>query len=141
MAYNKAGAEKAWLQWKAVEEQKLRQAGADEETIEVIRRSDWEQFNSDRRYYERLQETDTYIDQQAAGEPEPLIQSVERLLEEIENEKLHQALLTVDKLTLRIVLYKMAGYSHREIAGLLQLTDKAVYRRLDRLKEKIKKLL
>ena len=141
MAYNKAGAEKAWLQWKEAEERQLRQAGVDENTIQQIRRSDWEQFKSDRRYYERLQETDTYIDQQAASESESLIQSVEQLLDEIEKEELHQALLSVDKLTLWIVLYKMAGYSHREIAGLLQLTDKAVYRRLDRLKEKIKKLL
>lgn len=141
MAYNKAGAEKAWLQWKEAEEQRMRQAGVDEEVIQQIRRSDWEQFKSDRRYYERLRETDTYIDQQAADEPVRLIRSVEQLLYEIENEELYLALLTVDKLTLQIVLYKMDGYSPHEIAKLLQLSDKAVYRRMDRLKEKIKKLL
>lgn len=141
MAYNKAGAEKAWLQWKEAEEQRMRQAGVDEEVIQQIRRSDWEQFKSDRRYYERLRETDTYIDQQAADEPVRLIRSVEQLLYEIENEELYLALLTVDKLTLQIILYKMDGYSPHEIAKLLQLSDKAVYRRMDRLKEKIKKLL
>ncbi len=141
MAYNKAGAEKAWLQWKEAEEQRMRQAGVGEETIQQIRLSDWEQFKADRRYYERLQETDTYIGQQAADEPVRLIRSVEQLLDGIESEELYQALLTVDKLTLQIVLYKMEGYSPHEIAVLLRLSDKAIYRRLDRLKEKIKKLL
>lgn len=140
MAYNKAGAEKVWLQWKEAEEQRMRQAGVDEETIQQVRHSDWEQFKSDRRYYERLRETDTYIDQQAADQPARLIRSVEQLLDEIENVELYLALLTVDKLTLQIVLYKMDGYSTHEIAVLLQLTDKAVYRRLDRLKEKIKSI-
>lgn len=141
MAYNKAGAEKAWLQWQKAEEQRMRRAGVDESIIQQIRRSDREQFKSDRRYYERLQETDTYIDQQAADEPVRLPRSVEQLLDNIESEELYLALLTVDKLTLQIVLYKMEGYSPHEIAVLLRLTDKAVYRRLDRLKEKIKKLL
>ena len=137
MAYNKAGAEKAWLQWKEADEQRMRQAGVDDDIIQQIHRSDWEQFKSDRRYYERLQDSDTYINQQAADEPNRLIRSVEQLLDEIEKEKLHQALLSVDKLTLQIVLYKMDGYSPHEIARLLKLTDKAVYRRLDRLKEQI----
>lgn len=134
MAYNKAGAENAWLQWKEAEEQRMRQA----ETIQQIRLSDWEQFKAGRRYYERLQETDTYIDQQAANEPVRLIRSVEQLLDGIESEEMYQALLTVGKPTLQIVLYKMEGYSPHKIAVLLHLSDKGVYKRLDRLKEKSK---
>lgn len=34
----------------------------------------------------------------------------------------------------------MQGYSTREIAHSLNITEKAVYRRMDRLKEKIKKV-
>jgi len=48
-------------------------------------------------------------------------------------------LIKVDKLTLQIALMKIQGYSTREIAHSLSITEKAVYRRLDRLKEKIKK--
>lgn len=141
MAYNKARAEKEWLKWKENEEQKLRALDVDEEIIERLHRADWEQFKADRRYYERLREVDTYIDQQAADKPVSEIRSVQNLLDEIENERLYQILISVDKLTLEIVIYKMAGYSPHEIAGVLQLIDKAVYRRLDRLKEKLKKLL
>lgn len=141
MAYNKARAEKEWLKWKETEENRLRALGVDEETIGRLRRADWEQFKADRRYYERLQEVDTYIDQQPADKPALEIQSVQDLLDEIEDEGLYRILISVDKLTLEIVICKMAGYSPHEIAGILQLTDKAVYRRLDRLKEKLKKLL
>ena len=41
--------------------------------------------------------------------------------------------------TLQIALMKIQGYSTREIAVYLDITEKAVYRRMDRLKEKLKK--
>lgn len=42
-------------------------------------------------------------------------------------------------LTLQIALMKMQGYSVRETALHFGVTEKAVYRRMDRLKEKLKK--
>ena len=42
MAYNKAKAEKEWLRWKEVEEKKLRELGVDEETIQRLRNSLYE---------------------------------------------------------------------------------------------------
>ena len=53
--------------------------------------------------------------------------------------QLYQVLMNVDKLTLQIALMKIQGYSTREIAHSLNITEKAVYRRMDRLKEKLKK--
>ena len=41
---------------------------------------------------------------------------------------------------LGIAFMKVQGYSTREIASYLRITEKAVYRRLDRLKEKIQKI-
>lgn len=143
MSYNKARAEKEWLRWKEADEKRMRQVGVNENLIQQIRASDWEQFKSDRRFYERFQETDTYIEQQtaAADESHRPIWSVDQLLAEIDNEHLRMVLLSVDKLTLQIVIYKMAGYTTKEIAKGLRLTTKAVYRRLDRLKENIEKIL
>ena len=40
---------------------------------------------------------------------------------------------------MQIALMKIQGYSTREIAVYLDITEKAVYRRMDRLKEKLKK--
>lgn len=42
--------------------------------------------------------------------------------------------------TLQIVLMKIQGYSTHEIARYLKITEKAVYRHMDRLKEKVKKI-
>ncbi len=64
--------------------------------------------------------------------------TVADLLDEIEDEKLYQALLTVDKHTLLILLLKMQGYSTREIAAMAGLTERAVYKRLERLRKKLK---
>lgn len=81
----------------------------------------------------------TYLDQRAADELPLNIRTVEDLLNDIDDEELHQLLLTVDKLTLRIVLLLLEGYSQREIAKRLLLTDKTVYCRVDRFKRKMEK--
>lgn len=60
------------------------------------------------------------------------------MLDEIENERLYQVLLTVDKRTLQIVLLKMQGYSTREIAPLVDLKTGAIYAKLDHLRKKLK---
>lgn len=117
----------------------LRELGVDEDTIEQLRIHDWAIFNSDRRYYQRIQDAGTYLEEIAESEKLPEIKTVEDFLDSIENQQLYQILLLVDRLTLQIALMKMQGYSTREIASHLGITEKAVYRRVDRLKEKLKK--
>lgn len=53
MAYNKAREERKWHIWKQSEEKKLRQLGVSDKAIEILRISDWEAFNSERRFYEK----------------------------------------------------------------------------------------
>ncbi len=55
MAYNKAREERKWRLWKEAEEKQLRSLGISEGDIEKLRVHDWAVFNSDRRYYEKLQ--------------------------------------------------------------------------------------
>lgn len=139
MAYNKAKEERKWLLWKEAEEKQLRSLGVSEDVIQRLRIHDWAVFNSDRRYYQRMQETGTYLEEIAEAELPTEIKTVADFLDNIENQELYEVLITVDKPTLQIALMKIQGYSTREIAAHLGLTVKAVYRRLDRLKEKIKK--
>ena len=139
MAYNKARDEKKWRLWKEAEEKQLRSLGVSEDTIEQLRVHDWAIFNSDRRYYQRMQETGTYLEEVAEDTTLPEIRTVDDFLDNIENQQLYQVLIMVDRLTLRIALMKIQGYSTREIAAYLGITEKAVYRRMDRLKEKLKK--
>ena len=113
MAYNKAREEKKWRLWKEAEEKQLRK--------------------------QRMQEAGTYLEGVADDTQQPEIKTVEDFLNSIENQQLYQILVKVDKLTLQIALMKIQGYSTCEIAHSLSITEKAVYRRMDRLKEKINK--
>ena len=96
-------------------------------------------FNSDRCFYEKLQDTCTYLDCAATNEAPTEIYTVENLLNDIENAELLKTLLTVDKLTLQIALLKMNGYSTNEIAVLVHLSTDAIYKRIATLKKKLKK--
>ena len=139
MAYNKAKEEKKWRLWKEAEEKQLRSLGVSEDTIEKLHVHDWAIFNSDRRYYQRMQEAGTYLEEVAEDTTPPEVKTVEDFLDSIENQQLFHVLIKVDRLTLQIALMKMQGYSVRETALHFGVTEKAVYRRMDRLKEKLKK--
>ena len=141
MAYNKAREEKKWRRWKEAEEKQLRSLGVSENDIEKLRVHDWAIFNSDRRYYQRMQETGTYLEEVAADITQPEIKTVEDFLNNIENQQLYQVLIKADRLTLQAILLQIQGYSIAEIAAVLGMKEDTVYKRLGRLKQKIKKLL
>ena len=141
MAYNKAREEKKWRLWKEAEEKQLRSLDVSENDIEKLRVHDWAIFNSDRRYYQRMQETGTYLEEVAADMTQPEIKTVEDFLDNIENQQLYQVLIKVDRLTLQAILLQIQGYSIAEIAAILGMKEDTVYKRLGRLKQKIKKLL
>ena len=98
MAYNHGKAEYKWKLWKEREEKILRDSGVTEDTIEAIRFYDCQAFNSDRRYYERVQETDTYLDTVAASTDQAEPKTVQDFLDYIENQELFHVLITVDRL-------------------------------------------
>ena len=141
MAYNKAREEKKWRLWIEAEEKQLRSLGVSECDIETLRVHDWAIFNSDRRYYQRMQETGTYLEEVAADMTQPEIKTVEDFLDNIENQQLYQVLIKADRLTLQAILLQIQGYSIAEIAAVLGMKEDTVYKRLGRLKQKIKKLL
>ncbi len=139
MSYNHGKEERRWQHWKLAEERVLRACGVDESTIEQLRLWDRTMFNSDRRFYEKLQDTGTYLDYIDASDTQGEVCTVENLLNAIENVELLKALLTVDKLTLQISLLKMNGYTTNEIAVLVHLSTDAIYKRIAVLKKKLKK--
>lgn len=138
MAYNHGKEERKWRLWKEAEEKILRAYGVDENIIEEIHIYDRAEFNSDRRFYRRLNDMEEYIEKVADNGLNTEIKTVSALLDEVENEHLYAGLLKVDKHTLEIVLLKMQGYSTKEISAMLQLTEKAIYKRMDRLRKKLK---
>lgn len=141
MSFNYGREEKKWRLWKEAEEKQLRSLGVSESDIETLRVHDWAIFNSDRRYYQRMQETGTYLEEVAADMTQPEIKTVEDFLDNIENQQLYQVLIKADRLTLQAILLQIQGYSIAEIAAVLGMKEDTVYKRLGRLKQKIKKLL
>lgn len=140
MAFNKAREEKKWRIRKEAEERLMRKMGVDEEIINQLRIHDLKEFNSEQRFYRRLVKADTYINHLIYEEKEKDVCTVEDLLDCIENERLYILLCEVDKRTLQIVLMKIQGFSTREIARFFDVSEKSVYRRLDRFREKVKKI-
>ena len=141
MAYNKAREERKWRIWKEAEEKQLRSLGVNEDDIEKLRVHDWAIFNSDRRYYEKLQDAGTYLEEVAEDIAQPEVKTIEEFLDSIENVVLYQELYQLDKLTLQALLMRTQGFSISEISVELSLNKEAVYKRLNRFKKKIKKLL
>lgn len=130
MAYNKAKEEYRWNQWKAEEEKILREQGVDEETIQKLREYDWDDFNAERRFREHqtslLDCMELLLEEKETKESQP--ESVEALLDTVENEEL-----------LQMIVLKMMGYAPKEISHHMELPEQTVYTRLRRLREKIKK--
>jgi DNA-directed RNA polymerase specialized sigma24 family protein len=137
MAYNKARAEKQWLKWKEAEEQKLRELGVDEETIQRLHTYDWAQFNKERQYLQRQVEWSPYIDWVSVQDLELPVEDTEALLDSIEDTRLLHILSKEDKLTLQIILYKLQGFTSIEIAPRIGLSETAVRQRISRLKKKL----
>lgn len=139
MAYNKAKAEKEWVEWKNNEEKQLRELGVDEDTIQRLHGYDWEAFKADRRYRERNSDIEQIPDCPAQELPE-VVQSVTELMENIENERLYDVLKNADKETLQILVYKMEGYSSKEIEALMGIPELAINSRMARMRKKLKNI-
>ena len=138
MAYNHGKAERKWRLWKEAEEKVLRTYDVEESIIELLYTYDRAEFNSNRRFYRYLNDVAEYLDEMSDTLPPKEVNTVTDLLNEIENENLYRALLTVDKRTLQIVLLKMQGYSTKEISSILNLSIKSIYKRIERLRNKLR---
>ncbi len=135
MAYNNGRENRKWLIWKEAEEKILREHGVEETTTPQIRTDDRADFNSNRRFYHWTSDFGEYLEGMADKEQNTELKTVADLLDEIEDETLYRALLTVDRRTLQIILLKMQGYSTKGIAPLVGLTTGAIYARLDHLRK------
>lgn len=138
MSYNKARVEKEWIKWKNAEEQRLRELGVEEEIVQRLHAYDWEVFKSDRRYYEKLIDTDRYP---LIEESSHRIHTIQELLDEIEDELLLSVLRKEDEKTLKIVVWKLDGYTSEDISRKLKISVNAVNLRMSHLKKKLKKYL
>lgn len=144
MFYNHGQAECEWLRKKQEEEKILREYGMSEVLIEELRKSDWEEFKSERIFY--LHNVQSIDDVNGADDDVRFSTedvdgmeafTVEAMLDEIEDARLFQILSHTEEKTLKILLLRLNGYSLRDIAQVLRMNEKAVSARLNRLKDYI----
>lgn len=141
MSYNYAREAKKWKQWKQKEETLLRLLGADEEMILKLRDYDYQMFLADRRIRSKQSATlDTFF-LNIPYFDHPEIQSVEDLLDHIENEILFNQLSKTDPQTLHIILLKILGYSIKEISEILGINQGIIYNRIHRLKKNLRNFI
>ncbi len=106
MSFNYGREDKKWRLWKEAEEKELRDLGVDEETIEKFHTYDWAVFNSDRRYYRRLKESGTYLEDVAEDTAQPEMRTVEDFLDSIETSSSTNSLLAWTGLPCRLLYGK-----------------------------------
>ena len=140
MAYNKARAEKEWLKWKNEEEDKLRELGVDEDTIQRLHVYDWAVFKSDRRFYEPQGDWTFRTEWDNAQWLELPVHNADALLESLEDEQLARVLSTESRVTLNILYLKICGFTSKEIGKQLGLSPLAVDLRMSRLRKKLRDL-
>lgn len=115
MAFNKAREELKWKQWKEKEESLLRILGMEEESIQELRRSDWENFKAEicyqnhRAVFPEYQDWESMMDEQE-------VSNISVLLDSISDKRLFDILWNTDKKTLQFLLLKMMGFSGRKIS-------------------------
>lgn len=139
MAYNKAREERKWKQWKEKEEKLLRTFGMDEESIQKLRQSDWEDFKAERCFQDHRASFPQHYDWGSIDEEEQEISNVSVLLDSISDESLLHILLNTDKTTLQFLLLKMMGFSRREISERTGISENTINTKIRRLRKKIKK--
>lgn len=141
MTFNKAKEELKWKCWKDKEEKVLRKLGMEESSIEILRQMDWEDFNAGRRYREHIVANQEIVATGIQNEQEEVAKNIQDIIDCVEDEMLLHILLQSDKTTLQIILLKMWGFTVKEIAIKMGIPEKTIYTRMNRLKEKIKKIL
>lgn len=138
MGYNKAKAEKKWKKWKNKEENLLRKLGMNEDKIDELYNYDKELFNSERSFLRRMIIDSDFIEYLSTSKIELPIDNMDDLLNQIDREELYQTMRKINEQTLKIIYLKIVGYSVKEIAQMMGISDYTVRYRLRKVRKKLK---
>lgn len=137
MKYNYYKEKKIWKKCKEYEETIMKNSNFNKEYIKELQKYDLTEFNRERSFRTHQNVTkDVFFDLKATYD-EKEINSINDLMDEIENENLYKILSKEDDVTLKILVYKIQGYSTKEIANILGITIDNIYYRIKKLRKKI----
>ena len=138
MKYNYEKEKLRWEKDKLLEEKLLKKNNVNHSIINMLRNYDWNDFKRERSFKTHQNVTkDVFFDLKATYD-EKEINSINDLMDEIENENLYKILSKEDNITLKILVYKIQGYSTKEIANILGITIDNIYYRIKKLRKNIK---
>lgn len=138
MKYNYEKEKLRWEKDKLLEEKLLKKNNVNHSIINMLRNYDWNDFKRERSFKTHQNVTkDVFFDLKATYDKKE-INSINDLMDEIENENLYKILSKEDDVTLKILVYKIQGYSTKEIANILGITIDNIYYRIKKLRKKIK---
>lgn len=138
MKYNYEKEKLRWEKDKLQEEKLLKKNNVNHTIINMLRDYDWNDFKRERSFRTHQNVTkDVFFDLKATYD-EKEINSINDLMDEIENENLYTILSKEDDITLKILIYKIQGYSTEEIANILGITIDNIYYRIKKLRKKIR---
>lgn len=138
MKYNYEKEKLRWEKDKLLEEKLLKKNNVNHSIINMLRNYDWNDFKRERSFKTHQNVTkDVFFDLKATYD-EKEINSINDLMDEIENENLYKICFKEDNITLKILVYKIQGYSTKEIANILGITIDNIYYRIKKIRKKIK---
>lgn len=129
-----------WKKWKEKEEDLLRQLNVSNNTIAELRKFDWSQFNSERRYKRYQNVTKDNFFTTTSQETKKDFYTVEDILNSIEDEALYEYLKEEDPKLLTVTLLKTQGYSIKEISDIIQVPISTIYQKTAKIKKIFKDL-
>lgn len=138
MGFNYAKEVVKWKKWKEQEEELLRALNVDEDIIKQLHDYDWRMFKTDYRFGRRQSSVIDTVLNNIPYYDKKEVNTIDDLLNEIESEALFNYLSITDKETLNILLLKILGYSTSEISEILNLSSSTIYKKIQRLRKKLK---
>ena len=115
-----------------------KQLGVDEGTIQILRNYDYRLFLDDRRFTDHERATSEGLFLMVPAYDPVIIATPEKLLDEIEDVAVYYVLKKSDRRLLEILILLMHDYTIDEIAEDLHMSTNAVYKRLEKLRKKLK---
>ena len=115
---------------KFLEEKLLKKNNVNHAIINMLRNYDWNDFKRERSFRTHQNITKDVFFNLTETNDKKEINSINDLMDEIENENLYKILSKEDDVTLKILVYKIQGYSTKEIANILGITIDNIYYRI-----------
>ena len=136
MAYDVKEEYKKWITKKEKEEEQLKQLGVDAEVILELRTIDKKAFNSNRSFYRNeCVLSDDFFKSQESHYNFKDMNTLESVLDELENELLYEILSNIDETTYKIIELKYQGYSIKEISEIVGISRYSILRKIKKLKK------